>query len=306
MNLSQLYYFKKLAELQHYTKASKELYITQPSLSDAISSLEKELNVKLFQKEGRNIKLTKQGNKFYQHVCNTLNELEYGVSSVKESANIISGSIDIACIPTLIGDFLPNSIVKFTKEKTSNAKFNIHSQTTYKIIEGIKSGIYDLGFCSKVEDEKDIVFIPILMQEIILIVNDNHPLSYNNNISLNDIKDLPVITYRDTIPIGKTIKDILMKKNIDASYLYDDEITIGGFISTNIDTNKNPYVAIVAKTSFLKQFSNITCISLDIPKDTRLIYLAYHKNNYQTRLTKSYIDFITNNKTTLPVGLHLI
>lgn len=306
MNLSQLYYFKKLAELQHYTKASKELYITQPSLSDAISSLEKELNVKLFQREGRNIKLTKQGNKFYQHVCNTLNELEYGVSSVKESANIISGSIDIACIPTLTGDFLPNSITNFIKDKTSSAKFNIHSHATYKIIDGIKSGIYDLGFCSKVEGEKDIVFIPILMQEIILIVNNNHPLAYNNNISLSDIKDLPIITYRDTIPIGKTIKDILIKKNINASYLYDDEITIGGFISTNINTNKDPYIGIVANTSFLKQFSNITCISLDIPKDTRLIYLAYHKNNYQTRLTKSYIDFITNNEINLPTGLHFI
>ena len=306
MNLSQLYYFKKLAELQHYTKASKELYITQPSLSDAISSLEKELNVKLFQKEGRNIKLTKQGNKFYKHVCKTLNELEYGVSSVKESANMISGSIDIACIPTLIGNFLPNSITNFIKDKTSSAKFNIYSQTTYSIIDGIKSGIYDLGFCSKVEDEKDIVFIPILMQEIILIVNNNHSLAYNNKISLSNIKDLPIITYRDTIPIGKTIKDILIKKNINASYLYDDEITIGGFISANIDANKNPYVAIVAKTSFLKQFSNITCISLDIPKDTRVIYLAYHKNNYQTRLTKSYIDFIKKSETNLPVGLHLV
>ena len=53
MNLSQLYYFKKLAELQHYTKAAKELYISQPSLSDSMSSLEKELGVTLFQKEGR-------------------------------------------------------------------------------------------------------------------------------------------------------------------------------------------------------------------------------------------------------------
>ena len=43
MNLSQLYYFRKLAQLQHYTKAAKELYITQPSLSDSISSLEQEL-----------------------------------------------------------------------------------------------------------------------------------------------------------------------------------------------------------------------------------------------------------------------
>ena len=48
MNLSQLYYFKRLAELQHYTKAAQELSITQPSLSGAIHSLEDELGVDLF------------------------------------------------------------------------------------------------------------------------------------------------------------------------------------------------------------------------------------------------------------------
>lgn len=51
MNLAHLYYFCKLAELQHYTKAAKELYITQPSLSGAISSLEAELGIALFEKK---------------------------------------------------------------------------------------------------------------------------------------------------------------------------------------------------------------------------------------------------------------
>ena len=50
MNLQQLYYFRKLAEVQHYTEAAKALYITQPSLSDSIASLEHELSVSLFQK----------------------------------------------------------------------------------------------------------------------------------------------------------------------------------------------------------------------------------------------------------------
>ena len=59
MNLSQLYYFKKLAELQHYTQAAQELYITQPSLSGAIASLESELGIQLFEKRGRNVYLTK-------------------------------------------------------------------------------------------------------------------------------------------------------------------------------------------------------------------------------------------------------
>ena len=72
MNLQQLYYFRKLAEVQHYTEAAKALYITQPSLSDSISSLESELSVALFQKKGRGIELTKYGQEFYQYVNQAL------------------------------------------------------------------------------------------------------------------------------------------------------------------------------------------------------------------------------------------
>ena len=51
MNLRQLYYFKKIAELEHYTRAAKELFVSQSSLSHAIQELESELNVKFFEKK---------------------------------------------------------------------------------------------------------------------------------------------------------------------------------------------------------------------------------------------------------------
>ncbi len=76
MNLKHLQYFRVLAKTQHYTKAAAQLYITQPSLSQAIGELEKELNIKLFEKVGRNIKLTKYGQYFLTYVENGLEELE--------------------------------------------------------------------------------------------------------------------------------------------------------------------------------------------------------------------------------------
>ena len=65
MNLNQLYYFKTLAELEHYTKAAEKLNISQPTLSHSISSMEKELGANLFEKQGRNVVLTKYGADLY-------------------------------------------------------------------------------------------------------------------------------------------------------------------------------------------------------------------------------------------------
>ena len=82
MNLSQLNYFKKLAEVLHYTRAAQELFITQPTLSGAISSLEKELGAPLFERNGRSVLLTPHGEVFYEHVCLALRAIDDGVADV--------------------------------------------------------------------------------------------------------------------------------------------------------------------------------------------------------------------------------
>lgn len=72
MNLNQLHYFAVLARLQHYTKASEELEITQPSLSHAVNALEKEVGTRFFEKQGRNVVLTKYGKFFcsmWRNLC---------------------------------------------------------------------------------------------------------------------------------------------------------------------------------------------------------------------------------------------
>lgn len=78
MNLNQLYYFKTLAELEHYTKAAEKLNISQPTLSHSISSMEKELGANLFEKQGRNVVLTKYGRIYMFYVENALTQLELG------------------------------------------------------------------------------------------------------------------------------------------------------------------------------------------------------------------------------------
>ena len=72
MNLNQLTYFVTLAQIENYTRAAKRLDITQPSLSHAISNLEKELQVPLFERHGRNVTMTKYGEMFLKYVQDSL------------------------------------------------------------------------------------------------------------------------------------------------------------------------------------------------------------------------------------------
>lgn len=293
MNLQQLYYFLKVAELQHYTKAAKELYIAQPSLSDSIASLEQELGISLFQKKGRNIRLTKYGREFYGYVSQALTELERGIASMKMHSGQIGGRIDVGCIPTLLGDFLPTAIQDYMK-KNSQTKFNIFQGMSNEVAHGVAVGKYDLGFCSMVDDEPELEFVPIMTQELILIVNSSHPLAGRQEILLKDLKGFNLTTYRDSIPIGKVVRRLLREHEVEATFSYDDEISIGGVIS------ENQLAAIVAKTPFLKQFDNLVHIKLtDVPKDTRLIYMAYSRKNFVSSAVEAFADYIVAHEMNL-------
>ena len=155
MNLYHLRYFATLAHLEHYTKAAEILSITQPSLSHAISSLEKELGVKLFEKDGRNVVLTKCGQAFLVDVEQALNMLDSSVNKL-QMTGFGEGRIDIAELRVLSSTVVPNFVKGFL-DSSSNKKidFHFHSSTglTSDMIQGLKERKYDIAFCSKMDNE---------------------------------------------------------------------------------------------------------------------------------------------------------
>ena len=98
MNLSQLQYFKVLAQEEHYTRAAQMLSITQPSLSHAISQLEQELGTRLFEKKGRNVVLTRYGKMFLPYVEESLKVLNEGAQRIQEVNGSRHGIIHLAYI----------------------------------------------------------------------------------------------------------------------------------------------------------------------------------------------------------------
>ena len=144
MNLNHLYYFRTLVKEQHYTKAAQILNITQPSLSHAINALEKELNVKLFEKVGRNARLTKEGELFWRYVVQSLDMLDEGRRVVGEVSGMVGGFIDIGYIYTLGSHFIPQNMSDYMKmNEGKNIRFSFGQGTTEQMIEELKKGTYD-------------------------------------------------------------------------------------------------------------------------------------------------------------------
>lgn len=292
MNLNQLYYFRKLAELQHYTKAATELYISQPSLSYSITNLEKELGTTLFQKKGRNVVLTNHGKEFYTCVDEVLTRLDDGVTMLKQKINISTTKINIGTIPLLSGDFIPKNMRTYMNSSPQTTFDIITCTTSKEVMTGVLDGVYDIGFCSKVGNEKDLISVPMLSQGLVVITKVGHELSNKKELSLSTLQEYPLITYRENNPLGVSIRNIFKKQKItpDIVFAFDEEMTISEMVAQDFG------IAVLANTPILRNH-NLSIIPLDVKLDFPTLYLVYQKNSNHSKSIKNFIRLLKMSAT---------
>lgn len=287
MNLNHLQYFRVLAKLEHYTQAAQQLSITQPSLSHAISSLEKDLGVALFEKQGRNIRLTKHGHFFLTYVENALDEIERGEKKLRELTNQIEGSISLGFIPPLASHFIPSLVQSFLERENSNAQFSFGQGSTKQLIQGLKDNQYDLILCSHVESEPTIEFIPILQQDLVLVVSSKHPLSTKESVNLSELISYPFISFKKENELYYPINDLFKQENLIPEIVceVEDTTAVLGFVSVNYG------FSILPTHSFIQQ-SDIKVIPIDHPKVKYPIYLACKQEQTTSSSMTSFKNYL--------------
>ena len=286
MNLYHLRYFVTLAHLEHYTKAAEILTITQPSLSHAISSLEKELGVKLFEKDGRNIVLTKCGQTFLTDIEQSLDTLDSSVKRLR-LAGRGEGRIDIGMLRTL-SDTVPKYVKDFLDiHPSKNIQFYFHTSTnlTSDIIRR-----YDIAFCSRMENEPSIDFVPVDRQELVLIVPNGHPLADHDTIDLRETLPYPQICFSHHSGLRPVIDKLFEQcgGTPKADYFLEEEQAIAGLVSAGLG------IAVVPRMSIL-HYMPVKMIEITEPAWERVIYMAILKNVYQAPVVQNLKAYIIEN-----------
>ena len=187
MTLQELRYFCVTAEVLHYTRASRLLYISQPSLSYALNKLEQELGVPLFEKNGKKVSLTKFGEEFLPYAKRALAELSEGTERLREMKVPAAGGISIGYIYSVSFAALPEFINNFyTHQGSEQVSFRFRQGMAGELIEQLLNGTLDLLIAGK-PDIASIDYLPIARQELFLIVPATHRLADAESVQLSDI-----------------------------------------------------------------------------------------------------------------------
>ena len=291
MNLRQLYYFKELVEQKQFLKAARNLNISQPSLSNSLKSLETELGCQLVNRSGGKVFLTEYGKIFYKTAIESVSSIEDAKLEIERQKLCEKNIVAIASIPTSFNTFLLSTIKEYQKESSTQARFFFDDALSPEICEGLRSGKYDLGICSKDENYSDLTFLPLYNEELVLITKKNNELAQKDKVSLKDLDNEDIYTYSTKSTLGKNITTAITakNKNIKIHNFAKDELSLASSVIAN------DLKALIVKSVFLDHF-DLKQIQVDLPRNTRQVYLAYNKQNIKNQEVKNLINYLKNKK----------
>lgn len=272
MNLQQLYYFQAIAESQQYTIAAEKLHVTQATLSYAISNLERELNVRLFDRRGKHIVLTECGKAYLSCVRDALHALDRGEQMVKNLAYPTKVIIKLSYLESL-KQLIPNLISDICSAyPDAQFRFDLAHYTAPIIEQQLIRREADLAISSSPKNQ-DISSHLIGYQDNVLIVPKQHPWANLEAVPLCALDGQPFIAYSQECVIRGYYDSIL-----EAAHIKPEIFAEARFDSNILDmVSYNLGVALVPRMKRLERY-DLMAVPIQDEIPPRAIYLLWAKN----------------------------
>lgn len=289
MNLSQLRYFVMVAQLEHYSRAAKALYITQSALSNSINRLEQELGVKLFDHVGRNVVLTPRGKEFLARVSIALEELDKGVKALQEYPDSSSSTVRIGAVASLLRGLLSGLLNSYNEEALIHLDFDISQKgSTKECVACLRDGTLDVAFCGRPVQEPCLSWVPLFSQNTVAAVNSAHPLAERKSVSLAEIREYPQLSYREPSYMYYAYRNMFLAKGLSLKEAFEDEISALSAIAAN-----DGCVGIMLDTVLDVVWDSIRLIPIrEFDKPFHLVGMIYKEGLSYPSEIKSFIEHI--------------
>jgi len=196
MTITQLEYVLAVATHRNFTLASEKCFVTQPTLSMQIQKLEDELDIRVFDRSKKPIKVTKIGESIVAQARIVINESKRISDIVDSEKGEISGDFRIGIIPTIIPTLLPLFLKTFMN-KYPEVKISIEELQTYQIVQQLKDGDIDVGIAATPLEEDSIFEKPIYYEPFVAFLPDNHKLFGKKKLSSNDLELTEMLLLED-------------------------------------------------------------------------------------------------------------
>ena len=207
MELRQLRYFVEVAEREHISDAAEHLHVAQSAISRQIANLEEELGAPLFERVGRNVKLTPIGKTFLDHSIKALKAIDFAAKQVEEYLDPAKGTIKVG-FPTSLASYVLPTVISAFKKEYPDVSFQLRQGSYKYLIEAVKNRELNLALLGPLPPKDEAIDTTVLFSENIhALLPATHPLAKKESINLIDLKNDDFVLFPDGYILRKVAVD---------------------------------------------------------------------------------------------------
>lgn len=294
MDFRQLETFVEVAKLKSFSKAAEKLFITQPTATNHIQNLEKELGTLLINRYGKKITLTDAGNLLYKYAINILNSCEMAKFDLASYQGKIQGHLHIysSSVPR---KYLLPTIIKNFLNTYPDVSFTVGDKDSKKVVKGILDGETDFGILGARFSSGNLKYID-LMEDKLVLITPNSPKFPDDNFSFID-KDIffkEKIIFREEGSGTRALVENVFEKNkfpiskLNIAAYVEDTEAIKELVSLGIGISflsekavQNDLILGKYKVFYVKDMDFI-----------RKFYFAFHKSRQLSPLSEAFKNYV--------------
>jgi DNA-binding transcriptional LysR family regulator len=294
MNFKQLEAFIWVAELQSFTKASRQLFMSQPAVSFQIKALEENLQVTLFQRGDKKVILTEAGRLLYPEAKQLLrhyNRIKAGLDDLKglKTGHLVVGASTIPgeyLLPILIGGF---------KEKYPGIKITLKVAGSGQVGRWVREREIDFGITGAPIDWEGTECVSWLKDHLILIVHPTHQWAEMQEVNLEDLKNETMVLRERGSGTRRTLEQKLAEQNISLEKLpYSMELGSTRAVITAVEAKLG--ISIVSKYAVSEALSlgRVKEVKLNGLDLSRYLYQIKHSQGMGGYALEAFMSFIND------------
>jgi len=285
MELHQLRYFVAVAESRSFSKGAAACDVAQPSLSQQIQKLEREVGRRLFDRLGRTVALTDAGRALLPRARRILAEVDGVERAVAEEVEEGRGTLAIGAIPTIAPFLLPGAINRFTKAQPQ-AELLVREDLTGNLLEGMLRADLDLCVCAlPIEDER-IAWEELVTEPLVVAAATGHPLAKSRGIRPADLEGQPAVVLHELHCLGEQVCSFCRQRRVSPRIVCRTTqlTTVRSLVELGLGVSLVPRMCAAADTT-----GRCTYTPVDDPKLHRRVVVAWHRTRGRSKLEDRFI-----------------
>jgi len=289
--------FCRVAELKSFSKAADDLFLTQPTISGHILSLEQSLSLRLFDRRNREVRLTKAGEVFLEYASKILSSRKDLLNALSEFSHGIRGEFSLGA-STIPGEYLLPKLMGDFKKEHPHFVISLKIADTKEIVQYVLQDNVEFGIIGAKLNHPSLHYEKYEIDEIIVVAPPDHPLSRKKRVNVEELLKEPWIIREDGSGTQMAVERALRRKGKSLKQ-FNVVMEMGSTSSVKGGVKARLGLAFLSQRATEEELDQGSLSQIEvegIEPIVRQIYIVYHRGRTLSPIGMEFLRFLKRKK----------